>query len=91
MPQTDARSWFAGNDKLILSSAFRNSSLQGAYLIMASRAMGLDCGPMSGFDAAFFAESTVRVNFVCSLGYGDRDKLFQRNPRLGFDDACRIV
>ena len=95
-PHVDARSWFAGNETLIKTTAFRNSSLQGAYLIMAARAIGLDCGPMSGFDAAkinatFFADSMVSVNFVCSLGYGDPEKLFERNERLAFADACRIV
>ena len=95
-PHTDARSWFAGNPELIASTAFRNSSLQGAYLIVAARALGLDCGPMSGFDAArveaaFFAGTSVRINFVCTLGRGDRSKLFPRSPRLAFEEACRIV
>lgn len=95
-PAVDARAWFVGNDALIRDTAFRNASLQGAYLIMAARAIGLDCGPMSGFDAdqvnaAFFAGSTVRVNFVCSLGYGDPARLRPRAPRLAFDEACRIV
>lgn len=95
-PHTDARSWFAGNDAVVQATAFRNSSLQGAYLMLAARALGLDCGPMSGFDAdkinqTFFAGSQVKVNFVCSLGYGDAAKLFGRSPRLGFDEACQIV
>lgn len=95
-PQADARSWFAGNDELIHSTAFRNASLQGAYLIMAARALGLDAGPMSGFDAtkvdeAFFAGTTVRSNFLINLGYGDRSKLHARNPRLSFDEIARIV
>lgn len=95
-PHTDARSWFVGNQPLIEATAFRNSSLQGAYLMLAARAVGLDCGPMSGFDAdklnaTFFAGTTVKVNFVCSLGYGDAAKLFARSPRLGFDEACQIV
>jgi 3-hydroxypropanoate dehydrogenase len=95
-PHTDARSWFAGKPAVIEGTAFRNSSLQGAYLIVAARALGLDCGPMSGFDAdkinaAFFAGTTAKVNFVCSLGYGDADKLFPRSPRLDFDEACRII
>ncbi len=94
-PQADARSWFVGNQALIDATAFRNSSLQGAYLILAARALGLDCGPMSGFDAdkinaAFFKDSTVKANFVCNLGYGDAAKLFPRNPRLTFAEACRI-
>lgn len=95
-PHTDARSWFAGNPKVIEATAFRNSSLQGAYFIMAARAVGLDCGPMSGFDedklnAAFFSGTAIKVNFVCSIGYGDRSKLFPRSPRLAFDQACGIV
>ena len=95
-PHTDARSWFVGNQPLIDGTAFRNSSLQGAYFIVAARAIGLDCGPMSGFDAdkvnaAFFAGTSVKVNFVCSLGHGDAAKLFGRSPRLSFDEACKIV
>jgi len=95
-PHADAKSWFAGNQDLIDTTAFRNSSLQGGYLIMAARALGLDCGPMSGFDAekvnaAFFAGTRVRVNFVCGLGYGDPSKLFGRSPRLSFDEACRVA
>ena len=94
-PHTDARSWFAGNTALIEATAFRNSSLQGAYLIIAARALGLDCGPMSGFDAArldaeFFAGTTVKSNFVCTLGRGNPAKLFGRSPRLALEDACRI-
>lgn len=95
-PAVDARSWFAGNDELIKATAFRNSSLQGAYLIIAARALGLDCGPMSGFDSAkldetFFAGTTVQSNFVCSIGYGDASKVRPRAPRLAFDEACRIA
>lgn len=95
-PAVDARSWFAGNDAAISSTAFRNSSLQGAYLILAARAIGLDCGPMSGFDAdkvneAFFAGTPVKVNFICSIGYGVPEKVRPRAPRLAFDEACRIV
>lgn len=95
-PQTDARSWFVGNDAKIAETAFRNGSLQGAYLIVAARALGLDCGPMSGFDAAkvdaaFWAGTTVKTNFVCSLGYGDKAKLFPRNPRLSFEEVCRVM
>jgi 3-hydroxypropanoate dehydrogenase len=94
-PAVDARSWFLGNQALIDATAFRNSSLQGAYLMLAARSLGLDCGPMSGFDAAklnnaFFAGSTVKVNFVCALGYGDPAKLRPRGPRLAFEEACRI-
>jgi 3-hydroxypropanoate dehydrogenase len=95
-PHADAKSWFVGNQPLIESTAFRNSSLQGAYLMLAARSLGLDCGPMSGFDAdklnaAFFAGTSVKVNFVCSLGYGDASKLFARSPRLAFAEACKIV
>jgi 3-hydroxypropanoate dehydrogenase len=95
-PQTDARSWFVGNDALIESTAFRNGTLQGAYFMLAARALGVDCGPMSGFDnnkvdAAFFAGTTIRSNFLCNLGYGDPDRLRPRNPRLSFEEACRIV
>jgi len=95
-PQTDARSWFVGNEPLIEATAFRNGSLQGAYLMLAARALGLDCGPMSGFDnakvdAAFFEGTTVRSNFLCNLGYGDAGRLHPRNPRLAFEDACRVA
>lgn len=95
-PHADARSWFAGQPALIAETALRNSSLQGAYLIMAARSLGLDCGPMSGFDAAridaeFFAGSHVRVNFVCNLGFGDRTRLHARLPRLPFAQACQIL
>lgn len=95
-PHADARSWFEGNPELIEETAFRNASLQGAYLIMAARAIGLDCGPMSGFDkdkldAAFFAGTSVKSNFICSLGHGNRDTLTPRSPRLDFDQACRIA
>ena len=94
-PHADVRSAFAGNSGLIQSTAFRNGSLQGAYLIIAARALGLDCGPMSGFDndkvdAAFFPSGTVKSNFLCNLGYGDPTKLHPRAPRLSFDTACRI-
>lgn len=94
-PHTDARAWFLGNDPLIESTAFRNGTLQGAYLIMAARALGLDCGPMSGFDndkvdAAFFAGTAVKSNFLCNLGYGTKDGLHARAPRMTFADACRV-
>jgi 3-hydroxypropanoate dehydrogenase len=95
-PHADARSWFAGNEALIESTALRNSSLQGAYFMLAARAAGLDCGPMSGFDQSkvdqtFFPGSSWRSNFICNLGYGDASKLYPRLPRLSFDEACRIV
>ena len=94
-PHADARSWFAGKPAMIEDGAFRNGSLQGAYLILAARALGIDTGPMSGIDKAkideaFFAGTSVRTNFICSLGYGDPSKLFGRSPRLSFDEACRI-
>lgn len=95
-PAVDARAWFVGNDALIDSTAFRNSSLQGGYLILAARAIGLDCGPMSGFDEAkvnetFFAGTSVKANFICSIGYGEPAKLRPRAPRLSFAEACKIV
>lgn len=95
-PHADARSWFLGNEKLIQSTAFRNGTLQGAYLIMAARAVGLDCGPMSGFDndgvdKAFFSGSAIKSNFICALGYGDPSAVFPRSPRLPFDEACQII
>ncbi len=95
-PHTDARSWFLGNDDLIEATAFRNGTLQGAYFILAARALGLDCGPMSGFDnamvdQAFFPDGKVKSNFICSLGYGDPSKLFPRSPRFDFDEVCKIL
>ncbi len=90
------RSWFEGQPKAIQETAFRNSSLQGAYLIIAARALGLDCGPMSGFDAEgvkkeFFPDQDVVPNFLCNLGYGDPSKLYPRAPRLGFDESSKII
>jgi 3-hydroxypropanoate dehydrogenase len=95
-PFADARSWFAGNQALIESTAFRNGSLQGAYFIIAARSLGLDCGPMSGFDnakvdAAFFQGTSWKSNFVCNLGHGDPTMLHPRAPRLKFEEACRIA
>lgn len=95
-PHADARSWFAGKPALIEETAFRNSSLQGAYFIIAARALGLDCGPMSGFDQAkvnaeFFPDGKWKSNFLCNLGYGDATKIFPRNPRLSFDEACQVL
>lgn len=95
-PHTDAKSWFTGNQALIESTAFRNATLQGAYLILAARSLGLDCGPMSGFDntlvdEVFFNGTQVKSNFLINLGYGDASRdLFPRGPRLDFDEACRI-
>ena len=95
-PHTDAKSWFDGNDALIQETAFRNSSLQGAYLMIAARALGLDCGPMSGFDAAklnaeFFPDGRFKANFLCNIGHGDSEGLFPRSPRFDFDDVCQIL
>ncbi len=95
-PHTDAKSWFAGNEKKIAETAFRNGTLQGAYLIMAARALGLDCGPMSGFDnegvdREFFAGTKIKSNFLCNLAYGDPSVLFPRSPRFDFDEMARIV
>tara|TARA_Y100001936_G_C15983751_1_gene618273 strand:- start:567 stop:1196 length:630 start_codon:yes stop_codon:yes gene_type:complete len=95
-PQTDAKSWFEGNDEMIKDAALRNTALQGAYLIMAARSVGLDCGPMSGFDSkaldeAFFEGTSIKSNFLCNLGYGDASKLHPRNPRLPFEEACKIL
>ena len=95
-PHADARAWFVGKDAAIQETAMRNASLQGGYLILAARALGLDCGPMSGFDAAkvdaaFWAGTTVKTNFLCTLGTGDPAKLFPRSPRLSFDEACSLV
>jgi 3-hydroxypropanoate dehydrogenase len=95
-PHADMRSHFVGNETLVEETAFRNSSLQGAYFMIAARALGLDCGPMSGFDAEklnaeFFPEGKWKANFICNLGYGDSSKLFPRNPRLEFDEAARVI
>src|SRR6266404_6809942 len=95
-PHADAKSWFKNLPENVLEYiALRNGSLQGAYFMLAARALGLDCGPMSGFDnakvdAAFFAETTVKSNFLCNLGYGDPSKLFPRSPRLDFEEACKL-
>ncbi len=92
----DARSWFTGNDALAAATAFRNGTLQGAYLMLAARALGLDVGAMSGFDndkvdAEFLAADGWRSNFLCNLGYGDPAGLFPRSPRFDFADACRLL
>jgi 3-hydroxypropanoate dehydrogenase len=91
-----ARTWFEGNEAHILTTALRNSSLQGAYLILAARTLGLDAGPMSGFDNAgvdkeFFAGTSVRSNFICSLGYGDPAGVYPRGPRFAFDEIAKIL
>ena len=91
-----AMPWLVGNPALAVETAFRNGSLQGGYLILAARALGLDCGPMSGFNAAmvnreFFPEGKWKANFLCNMGYGDPTGMPPRGPRLGFEDACRIL
>ena len=96
-PRADAKSWFKDLPENVLEYiALRNSSLQGAYFMLAARALGLDCGPMSGFDnakvdEAFFAGTTVKSNFLCNLGYGDASKFYPRSPRLSFEEACKLV
>jgi len=95
-PHADAKSWFAGNEDLIATTAFRNGTLQGAYFMIAARALGLDAGPMSGFDNAgvdteFFPEGHIKSNFLCNLGHGDPAGLFGRSPRFEFDDMAKIV
>ncbi len=95
-PHAPARSWFVGNKALIESTASRNSSLQGAYFMIAARSLGLDCGPMSGFDnakvdAAFFQGTNWKSNFICNVGYGDSSKLHPRSPRLDFNEACKVL
>jgi len=95
-PHVDARSWFVGNEPLVEATAFRNGSLQGAYLILAARAVGLDAGPMSGFDnekvdREFFPDGRLRSNFLVNLGYGDRSRLHARSPRLSFEEAAHVL
>ena len=95
-PHADAKSWFEGNAVAIEATAARNSTLQGAYLIMAARSLGLDCGPMSGFDnagvdQAFFPDGRFKSNFLINLGYGEAGKLHARSPRFDFADACQIL
>lgn len=95
-PKINWKPFFEGKPELIHSTVFRNSSLQGAYMILAARALGLDCGPMSGFDNAktdleFFANTTWKSNFICNIGYGDASGVYPRNPRLDFTKACKII
>lgn len=95
-PPADAKSWFAGKKEHADTTAFRNGSLQGGYFILAARALGLDCGPMSGFnnaavDAEFFAGTDVKSNFLCNLGYGDPEGIYPRSPRFSFDEMASIV
>lgn len=92
----DAASWFTSNEALAATTAFRNGTLQGAYLILAARSLGLDCGAMSGFDnakvdEAFLSIEGWRSNFLVNIGHGDPEKLFPRSPRLDFDEACRVL
>ena len=92
----EAKEWFSGSEEFAEVTAFRNSSLQGAYFILAARTLGLDCGPMSGFDNVgidneFFSESNYKSNFICNIGYGDHNKLFDRSPRFDFDEVCKIL
>lgn len=92
----DARSWFEGNDAVVQTTAMRNGTLQGAYFMMAARALGLDVGAMSGFDnvgvdGAFFPDGQVKSNFLCNVGYGDPAGVFERSPRLAFDEIAQIV
>jgi 3-hydroxypropanoate dehydrogenase len=95
-PHTDAKSWFTSNDDLIRETAFRNATLQGGYMIIAARALGLDCGPMSGFDQAgvdeeFFKGTTYKSNFLLNLGHGDPSALFPRSPRFEFEEVASIL
>jgi len=95
-PHMDMRAYFVGNPLLIQETAMRNATMQGAYFILAARALGLDCGPMSGFDASkvnaeFFPDGKWKADFLCNVGYGDGSKLFPRSPRLDFEEACRVL
>ncbi len=95
-PHTDAKSWYVGNEAKIQQSAFRDSSLQAAYLMLAARSIGLDCGPMSGvdnamLDAEFFPQGKVKSNFICALGYGDKSKLHPRLARLEYERVCQLI
>ena len=95
-PHTNARSWFEGDEPKIFDTAFRNGTLQGAYLVMAARALGLDTGPMSGFDSGgvdreFFAGTNIKSNFLCNLGHGHGEKLFARSSRFSFDEIAKII
>lgn len=95
-PHADAKSWFVGNELMIEDTAFRNSSMQAGYFILAARAVGLDCGPMSGFDnkavdGAFFAGTAIKSNLLINLGYGEKAKLYPRSPRPEFSEFCSIV
>lgn len=91
----NARYWFSAPG-VTEATAMRNSTLQGAYLMIAARSLGLDCGPMSGFDSAgvdaeFFADTNIKANFLCNIGYGTDENLFARSPRLAFEEACQLL
>ena len=95
-PHMDMKAMFVGNQPLIEETAMRNGSLQGAYLLIAARSLGLDCGPMSGFDqkkvnAEFFPDGKWKANFLINMGYGDKSKLHPRGPRLSFEEACKVL
>jgi 3-hydroxypropanoate dehydrogenase len=95
-PHTDARSWYADNPAKIKSAGEMNATLQGAYFMLAARSVGLDCGPMGGFnntslDKDFFPDGKTKSIFICALGQGDKSKIYPRNPRLSFDEACKII
>lgn len=95
-PHTDAKSWFVGRPDFIKETADRNGALQAAYLFMAARALGLDCGPMTGFNpegvkAEFFPDKNWKADILCNIGYGDDEGMFPRSPRFGFDEACEIL
>ncbi len=95
-PHADAKSWYVGNKEKIKEAAFRDSSLQAAYFMLAARSMGLDCGPMSGFDnevldAEFFPDGKIKTNFICALGYGETSKLHSRLARLDYERVCQLV
>ena len=95
-PHMDVAPMYKGNSDMNFATAFRNGSLQGAYLMIVARALGLDCGPMSGFnnelvDEEFFSGTNIKSNFLCCLGYGDPSKIFFRLPRFDFDEVCKIV
>jgi len=97
-PHTDARAWFAGpgKEEVAATTAFRNGTLQAAYFMLAARALGLDCGPMSGFDNAvvdrvFFPDGRIKSNFICNLGHGNSGRLFPRSPRMEFQEACSVA
>lgn len=95
-PHTDAKSWFTGNEEFAQKTSLVNGTLQAGYLFIAARSLGLDCGPMTGFnnkgvDEEFFSGTTIKSNIICNIGYGSPENLFPRSPRLSFDEACEIL